>query len=71
MATSTRIYIVTSTDGATRLVKATVASQAITHIAKNTFTAKVASQDDLVEALSNGIKVEVYGESAQGELDVE
>ena len=71
MATSTRIYIVTSTDGATRLVKATVASQAITHVAKNTFTAKVASQDDLVEALSNGIKVEVYGESAQGELDVE
>jgi hypothetical protein len=68
MATATRIYIVTSTDGATRLVKATVASQAITHVAKNAFTAKVASQDDLVQALSNGVKVETYGESAQGEL---
>jgi hypothetical protein len=45
-----------------------VASQAITHVAKNAFTAKVASQDDLVQALSNGIKVETYGESAQGEL---
>jgi hypothetical protein len=68
MATSTRIYIVNGTDGATRLVKATVASQAITHVAKNAFTAKVASQDDLVQALSNGVKVETYGESAQGEL---
>jgi hypothetical protein len=68
MATSTRIYIVNGTDGATRLVKATVASQAITHVAKNAFTAKVASQDDLVQALGNGVKVETYGESAQGEL---
>jgi hypothetical protein len=71
MATSTRIYIVTSTDGATRLIKATVASQAITHAAKQSFTARVASQDDLVQALSNGVKVETYGETAQGELDVE
>jgi hypothetical protein len=68
MATATRIYIVTGNDGTTRLVKATVASQAITHVAKNAFTAKVASQDDLVQALSNGVKVETYGESAQGEL---
>jgi hypothetical protein len=47
-----------------------VASQAITHVAKSAFSAKVASQDDLVEALSNGIKVEAYGETAQAELDV-
>ena len=71
MAASTRIYIVTSNDGATRLVKATVASQAITHVAKNAFTAKVASQDDLVLELRNGTKVEAYGESAQGELITE
>jgi hypothetical protein len=66
MATSTRIYLVNGPTG-TRLVKASVASQAITHAAKSAFTAKVASQDDLVEAVSNGIKVETYGESAQGE----
>ena len=70
MATATRIYFVTSTDGAIRLVKATVASQAITHAAKSAFTVRVASQDDLVLALSNGIKVENYGETAQAELDV-
>jgi len=67
---ATRIYIVTGPTG-TRLVKATAPSQAITHVAKSTFDARVASQDDLVEALSNGVKVETYGETAQGELDVE
>lgn len=59
---SQRIYIVNGPTG-TRLVKASVASQAITHVAKAAFSAKVASQDDLVEALSKGTKVEVYGES--------
>ena len=69
MATATRIYLVNGPTG-TRLIKATVASQAITHAAKSAFTAKVASQDDLVEALSNGVRVEAYGETAQTELDV-
>jgi hypothetical protein len=67
MATATRIYLVNGPTGS-RLVKATVASQAITHVAKSAFSAKVASQDDLVQALSNGVKVETYGESSQGEL---
>ena len=66
---STRIYLVNGPTG-TRLVKASIASQAITHVAKSAFSAKVASQDDLVEAVSNGIKVETYGETAQTELDV-
>jgi hypothetical protein len=69
MAT-TRIYLVNSTDGATRLVKATVASQAITHVAKSAFSVRVASQDDLVEALSNGTKVESYADAAQTETNV-
>jgi hypothetical protein len=62
MATQ-RIYIVNGPTG-TRLVKASVASQAISHVAKAAFSAKVASQDDLVQALSDGIKVEVYGAEA-------
>ena len=69
MATSTRVYIVTGPTG-NRLVKATVASQAITHVAKSSFSAKVASQDDLIEELSKGTKVESYGETAQTELEV-
>ena len=62
MATQ-RIYIVNGPTG-TRLVKASVASQAISHVAKAAFSAKVASQDDLVQSLSDGIKVEVYGAEA-------
>jgi hypothetical protein len=62
-----RIYIVNGPTG-TSLVKASVASQAISHVAKSAFSAKVASQDDLVEALSNGIKVETYG-TEQGEKE--
>lgn len=69
MATATRIYLVNGPTGS-RLVKASVASQAITHVAKSAFSVKVASQDDLVEALSNGTKVETYGETNQGELEV-
>lgn len=68
MAT-TRIYLVNGPTG-TRLVKASVASQAITHVAKSAFSAKVASQDDLIEALSNGTRVETYGDKARHELDI-
>lgn len=61
---ATRIYLVNGPTG-TRLVKASVASQAISHVAKSAFSVKVASQDDLVEALSEGVKVEIYGEEEE------
>lgn len=64
---SQRIYIVRGPNGLTKLVKASVASQAVTHVAKGEFTARVASQDDLVYALSNGIKVETYGAEQGGQ----
>ena len=64
---SKRIYIVRGPNGLTKLVKASVASQAITHVAKNQFTAKVASQDELVDAVSKGIDVDVYGETEEQE----
>ena len=70
MATATRIYLVTAFSGGSRLVKASVPAQAITHVAKQVFSARIASQDDLVEALSAGIKVETYGESEQGQLEI-
>ena len=70
MATATRIYLVKSSGGEVRLVKASVPSQAITHVAKQSFSARIATQDDLVEALSGGAKVETYGETAQAELEI-
>ena len=66
---ATRIYIVTGPTG-TRLIKAAAPSQAITHVAKSEFDARVASQDDLVQALSDGVKVETYGDTTQSELDI-
>ena len=71
MATTSRIYLVENIDGTKKLVRAAAVSQAITHAAKQTFTARVASQDDIVLAMSNGVRVESYGESAQGELIAE
>ena len=45
-----RIYVVGTPDGV-RLVRATVRSQALTHVAQSQFTVRVASQEDLVEYL--------------------
>lgn len=52
-----RIYVVGTPDGV-RLVRATVRSQALTHVAQSDFTVRVASQEDLVEYLGEGIKIE-------------
>jgi hypothetical protein len=58
-----RIYIVddaSDTKAAPRLVRAISQSQAIKHVTKP-FTASVATQDQLIEALDNGVKVENAG----------
>ena len=59
----TRIYTVgeTSHASAVRLVRATTPAQALRHVAQDTFSVAVASQSDLVSALSDGIKVEDAG----------
>lgn len=68
MATSQRIYLVTTNDGKKRLVKATQRQQALSHVANSLFTVRVASQDDLVEALTSGTEVENYKNPEQMEL---
>lgn len=59
---SNRIYRVTEEgkEGC-RLVRATSQAQAIRHVASTRFEAAVATQDDLVAALTNGSKVEEAG----------
>jgi hypothetical protein len=61
---SQRIYLVGSNDPSipSRLVKATTPSQAIAYVAKQILNVKVASQDDLVNALTQGVKVETFKE---------
>lgn len=68
MATTQRIYLVTTNDGHERLVKATQRSQALSHVANSLFTVRVASQDDLVKALTAGTAVEQYKQPEQMEL---
>lgn len=54
-----RIYTVkNNTTGSLRLIRASVVSQAIAHAAKQEFEAHVASQDELVDGLIAGIKIE-------------
>jgi hypothetical protein len=54
-----RIYIVHGPQG-TRLVKASLRQQALSHVANSTFNVRVASQDDLVDAITAGAKIEQY-----------
>ncbi len=57
----TRIYIVTDSEAkASQLVRAPNAAQAIRHAAKR-FSAEVASQQELVDLVMKGVKVEESG----------
>lgn len=61
---SKRIYRVISANG-DKLVRASSQAQAIRHVVTNTYTAKVATQDDLISMLESGMKVD--DASADGE----
>lgn len=57
----TRLYkVICTLDGHTspRLVEATSASQAIRHCVGKSFTAEAAGPKDIVELMSNNVKVE-------------
>lgn len=57
-STDRRIYRVSGVNCKHRLVRAVNRSQALRHVAADTLTVAVASQDDLVYCFDNGIKVE-------------
>lgn len=66
--TQTRIYTVTDGDTDEKyLVRAASVAQAVAHVSKR-FRAAVASQDQLVKLLGDGIEVEDYKPAKQGEL---
>lgn len=66
---SQRIYLVGTPDGQIRLVKASLRQQALSHVANSMFTVRVASQDDLVAALTSDVIVEQYRAPEQAELE--
>jgi phosphopantetheine adenylyltransferase len=68
MATQQRIYLVGTPDGKTRLIKAALRQQALSHVANSLLSVRVASQDDLVAEISKGTQVEQYNNSDQRDL---
>lgn len=71
MAAEKRVYIVGSVDqqneGAfvnPELVRAGSQAQAIRHVVRGKYHAKVADQDDLIGLLNQGVKVQDAGEEA-------
>lgn len=59
--TATRIYVVpfiAPLPGEARLVRASSQAQAINHVMRNTIHARVATQDDIVQAMQDGAKIE-------------
>jgi len=65
-----RIYIVGTPTGEIRLVRASIRQQALSHVANSVFTVRVASQDDLVAAVTKGVPVESFKSPDQTELDL-
>jgi hypothetical protein len=63
-----RIYIVYGSQEGTRLVKASLRQQALNHVASTEFNIRVATQDDLVEQITAGTKIEQYRAPEQQEL---
>ena len=66
---SERIYVVGGPTGI-RLVSATTKQTAIAYVAHSQYNAAVATQNDLVELLGKGVKVE-HARPANYELDFE
>lgn len=63
MATATRIYHI-NMEGLVYLVRASHPSAALMHVARNVASVRVASQDDLVNSIADGVKVESAAEEA-------
>lgn len=68
MATQ-RIYLVGTPDGKTRLIRAALRQQALSHVANTMLTVRVASQDDLVNEVTKGTAVEQYKAPEQADLE--
>lgn len=65
-----RIYLIASNRGV-RLVRANHRSQALSFVAQQELTVRVASQDDLVKYLTEGSQIETAVSPDQGKLELE
>jgi hypothetical protein len=65
-----RIYLIASNRGV-RLVRANTRAQALSHVATQELTVRVASQEDLVKYLAEGNAIESAAPPTQTKLDLE
>lgn len=63
-----RIYLIASNRGV-RLVRANHRSQALSFVASQELTVRVASQEDLVKHLADGMSIETVAPPDQTKLD--
>lgn len=54
---SARIYLVIEPDGTRHLIRGASQQQARSHVARHQYHVNVASQDDIVSAMQDGVKV--------------
>jgi len=54
-----------------RLVRASTRAQALAHASKTAFNINVATQDELVELITAGVKVETARDASQTELELD
>lgn len=69
MATKQRIYLVKTPDGTTRLVRATVRSQALAHVASTLMEVRIPTPEETFAAGAAGIKIEDFKNPDQLELN--
>lgn len=74
MAAETRVYKVVITvppggEKVTKLIRAQNKVQPLNHVAKGMIAVEIATQDDLIELVSKGVKVEEAGEEPEPSSD--
>ena len=70
MAAKQYIYLVNTPDGTPRLVRASIRQQALSHVAQTMLSVQLASQEELVELVNSGVKVENFKDKNQLELNL-
>jgi hypothetical protein len=64
-----RIYLVGTPEGQTRLIRATNRQHAVWYVAQSKYLVRPAGQDDLVDLIAKGVKVEMITSDDQHKLN--
>ena len=65
-----RIYLVVSPEGEQRLIRAQSKQQAVWYVVQSKYIVRPAGQDDLVDLIPKGVKVEMVKDDSQQKLDL-